>query len=136
MELELQLAKGRTADPEGALSHELALLYTHPQNRSPAPGKALAPMRVYLSAASAGTEVEAERLVALLEAIDRLGKLLRESKAREKDLFGLVQALEQRERELKDREQAHLAEIRTLRARIDKLKTLDLEMEKRRKSVR
>jgi HAMP domain-containing protein len=120
-----------------ALSHELALLYTHPANRSPDPEKALALMRTYLSRApAAGADLEADRLVALLEAIGRLGRLLRESRTREKELSGQVQTLQQREGEMKKREQDLLAEIQVLQARIEKLQKLDLEMEKRRKSVR
>lgn len=135
--LEAKLLKGAKADPRGEISLELAKLYSHPANPSPDHGKALAMMRAYLSLAPPdGKDPEADRLLALLEAIDRLGRLLRDSRTREKEYVGQIQSLQQRERELQEREQEQLAEIELLRARIDKLKTLDLEMEKRRKSVR
>jgi hypothetical protein len=136
-ELEIELQKGVKADPEGALAHELALLFIHPANRSPEPGKALLLMRTYLFRAPPGSEdLEDARLVALLEAIGRLGRLLRESRARENDLSGQVQTLQRQEEETKKREQDLLAEIRSLRETIEKLQALDLEMEKRRRSVR
>ena len=136
-ELESRLLKGGPADPDGLLAHELALLYIHPANRSPEPGKALVYLRTYLARAVAADEdLEAARLVALLEAIDRLGRLLRESRTRERELSGQVQTLQVREGEAKKREQDLQAEIRSLRERIEKLQALDLEMEKRRKSVR
>jgi hypothetical protein len=136
-ELEAKILKNGNADPEGALAHELALLYINPANRSPDPEKALALLRTYLSrAAPAGEDPEADRLVGLLEAIGRLGRLLRESRTKEKELAGQVQTFQQREGEMKQREQDLLAEIQILQARIEKLKKLDLEMEKRRKSVR
>ena len=135
--LEAELLKGAKADPRGEISLELAMLYSHPANASPDHGKALAMMRAYLSLVPPeGKDPQADRLVALLEAIDRLGRLLRESRTREKEYTAQIQSLQQRERELQKREQEQLAEIELLRARIDKLKTLDLEMEKRRKSVR
>ena len=96
----------------------------------------MAPHSTSRIAAPAGEDPEADRLVALLEAIGRLGRLLRESRTREKELSGQVQTLQQREGEMKQREQDLLAEVQVLQARIEKLKKLDLEMEKRRKSVK
>jgi seryl-tRNA synthetase len=94
-------------------------------------------LRTYLSrAAPSDNDLEVDRLIALLEAIDRLGHLQREARTREKDLSGQLQAFQQRELEMKKREEDLLAEIRALRERIEKLTVLDLEMEKRRKSVR
>jgi DNA repair exonuclease SbcCD ATPase subunit len=161
-ELESKLGKDKKADPEGALAHELALLYVHPANRAPDYGKSLAMMRTYLSLVPQGEEdletgrlavlLEAiERLLresktqekalsdlvaALLDAIERLGRLFRDSKAQEKALSDHVQALQQVERDAKKREQELLAEINTLQERIEKIQALDMEMEQRRRSVR
>jgi len=136
-ELESQLRKDKKADPEGALAHELALLYVHPANRAPDYGKSLAMMRTYLSLAPPGQEdLETSRLAALLEAIERLERLLRDSKTQEKALSGQVQALQHGERDTKKREQELLAQIKTLEERIKKIEALDMEMEKRRRSVR
>ena len=135
-ELESQLRKDK-ADPEGALAHELALLYVHPANRAPDYGKSLAMMHTYLSLAPPGKEdLETSRLAALLEAIERLGGLLRDSKTQEKALSGQVQALRHGERDAKRREQELLARIKILEERIKKIEALDMEMEKRRRSVR
>ena len=143
-ELEATRGKGKDADPRGALTLELALLYSDPGNPAPDYAKALAMMRTYLEISPSGAQdAETGRVAGLLEAIDRLGRLLRESKTREKELSGQVQALqtrvaeaEQRDASAKKREQELQAQIQTLQQRIEQLQRLDLEMERRRRSVR
>ena len=136
-ELESRLRKDKKADPKGALAHELALLYVHPANRAPDYGESLAMMRTYLSLAPPGEEdLETGRLAALLEEIERLGRLLRDSKTQEKALSGQVRALQHGERYAKKREQELLAQIKTLQEQIEKIEALDMELEKRRRSVR
>jgi len=94
-------------------------------------------LRTYLSPAPPGEEdLETGRLAVLLEAIEHLGRLLRDSKTQEKALSGQVQALKHGERDAKKREQELLAQIKTLQERIEKILALDMEMEKRRRSVR
>jgi hypothetical protein len=136
-EIEAAQRTGGAADPDGAQAHELALLYTHPANRSPDYERALALMRTFLSkAAQAGRDPDVGRLTALLDAVGRLGRLLRTARSREKELVAQVESLQQREQNLEQREKDLLAENQALSARIEKLKALDLQMEKRRKSVR
>ena len=67
----------------------------------------------------------------------------RDGRAREKDLAATVQGLEQRvaaadqrDAAARKREQELLAQIKTLQQQIEQLQKLDLEMEKRRRSVR
>ncbi len=143
-EIESQLQQNKKADPEGALAHELALLYAHPANRAPDYGKSLAMIRTYRSLARPGAEdLETSRLAALLEEIEGLGRLLEESKTQEKVLSGQVQALLQSERTAKRREHNLRVQIRTLQelrgqiqalqARIEKIEALDMEIEKRRR---
>jgi hypothetical protein len=164
-ELESQFRKDKNADPEGALAHELALLYVHPANPAPDYGRSLAMLRAYLSLAPPGEEdLETGRLAALLEVIERLGRLLRDSetqedvlsaqeqallediehlgrllrdsKTQEYVLSGQVQALQHGERDAKKREQELRAQIKTLQERIEKIQALELEMEQRRRPVR
>jgi hypothetical protein len=143
-ELETTRGKGKDADPKGALALELALLYSDPGNPAPDYAKALAMMRTYLELSASGApDAETGRIAGLLEAIDRLGRLLREAKTHEKELSGQIQALqarvaeaEQRDAAAKKREQELQAQIQTLQQRIEQLQRLDLEMERRRRSVR
>ena len=143
-ELEFQLRKGKNADPEASLARELALLYVHPANRAPDYGRSLAMLHTYFSLAPPGEEdLETGRLAALLEAIERRGRLLQDSRTQAKALSSQVQALQHGERDAKKREQEFLAQIKilqeqikTLQEQIEKILALDMEMAKRRRSVR
>jgi septal ring factor EnvC (AmiA/AmiB activator) len=82
-------------------------------------------------------------VAALLEEIDRMGRVARDSRASEKELDSQVKTLEQdlaeagqRQAAAKKREQELLAQIKTLQQQIDQLQKLDLEIERRRRSVR
>lgn len=142
--LEAALPKGKAGPRDAAAARELALLYVHPANPAPDHGKSLEMMRAYRSLAPGEAEgLETARIVALLEAVDRLGRLLREAKDQRVQLAGQVKALQQGERDAKKRELELLARAKTLQDRItmledriEKLQALDLEMEKRRRSVR
>lgn len=155
--LEAARAGGTHADPDGVIALELALLHSHPANAAPDHVKALAMMRAYLALAPAGTRDPLVLHVAgLLEDIDQLGRIAREGRGREKELAAQVQALERRAAAAepgaagKKREQELQAQvtalqqqvttlqqqIATLQQRIEQLQQLDLEMEKRRRSVK
>ena len=143
-ELEAARKKGKDADPDGKLALELALLYIHPDNPAPDHVKALAAMRAYLAlSAPASRDPLIPHIAGLLEDIDKLGRITRDGRAREKELAATVQGLEQRvaaadqrDAAAKKREQELLAQIKTLQQQIEQLQRLDLEMEKRRRSVK
>jgi uncharacterized coiled-coil protein SlyX len=155
--LEAARKPGTSADPDGVIALELALLHSHPANPAPDHVKALAMMRAYLALAPPGSRDPLVLHVAgLLEDIDQLGRIAREGRGREKELAAQVQALEQRAAAAgpgaaaKKREQELQAQvtalqqqvatlqgqIATLQQRIEQLQQLDLEMEKRRRSVK
>ena len=114
-------------------------------------------MRAYLALAPPGSRDPLVLHVAgLLEDIDQLGRIAREGRGREKELAAQVQALEQRAAAngsgaaAKKREQELQAQVATLQQqvatlqqqitalqqRIEQLQQLDLEMEKRSRSVK
>jgi len=100
-------------------------------------------MRAYLELSPSGAQdTETGRVAGLLEAIDRLGRLLRESRRAKKSFRPGPGApdprrgAEQRDASAKKREQELQAQIQTLQQRIEQLQRLDLEMERRRRSVR
>lgn len=155
---ELEALREKAPDPEGALALELALLHSHPANPATDHVKALALMRTYLALAPAGSPDQLVLHVAgLLEDIEQLGRITREARGREKELAAKLAALEQRAAEpraesaaAKKREQELQAQVASLQAqvatlqqqiatlqqRIEQLQQLDLEMEKRRRSVK
>ena len=149
-ELETLRGSGRAADPGGALALELALLHSHPSNPAADHIQALSLMRAYLALAPPGSRDPLVLHVAgLLEDIDQLGRIAREGRSREKELAAQVQALERRaaatepgaaarkrEQELQAQVTTLQQEITTLQQRIEQLQQLDLEMEKRRRSVK
>ncbi|HEY5999390.1 MAG TPA: hypothetical protein VI078_08860, partial [bacterium] len=140
-ELEAARKKGSGADPDGTLALELALLYIHPDNPATDHAKALATLRAYLAASPPGSRNPLiGHIVGLLEDIEQLGRIARDARKREKEADARAQALEQSvaedEAAAKKREQDLQAQIQTLQQRIEQLQLLDLEMEKRRRSVK